>query len=166
MPPIQFSFVLQRTRIQCRQNSPGHLFLSCHHDHVLILNHIDGPVLCILFGAPLSEQQQLVSSHFSLWGNGGCVVGNRDHRRSFHPAVLFNRLLVKTWGKSAQKHNLKLQKYHLFQLRNGTFFGLCRIYAPCHVFAYICANTRTSVLKKTWIFPIISLEKGSILFAP
>ena len=104
-------------------------------------------VYWVFYLEPLSMQQQLVSSHFSLWGNGGCVVGNRDHRRSFHPAVLFNRLLVKTWGKSAQKHNLKLQKYHLFQLRNGTFFGLYSIYAPCHVFAYICANTRTSVLK-------------------
>ena len=33
------------------------------------------------------------------------------------------------------------------------------LFAACHVFAYICANTRTSVLKKT-IFPILSLEKA------
>ena len=37
---------------------------------------------------------------------------------------------------------------------------------PCHVFAYICANTCTSGLKKTWHFPIISLEKSSVLFTP
>ena len=33
-----------------------------------------------------------------------------------------------------------------------------------HIFAYNRANTRTSVLKKSWLLPIMSLEKGSTLF--
>ena len=38
---------------------------------------------------------------------------------------------------------------------------------PCHLFAYISANTRTKyALKKLDFFPIISLEKGSMLFTP
>ena len=36
----------------------------------------------------------------------------------------------------------------------------------CRVIAYNRANTLTSVLKKTWVFPIISLEKGSMLLTP
>ena len=35
-----------------------------------------------------------------------------------------------------------------------------------YLFAYICANTRTSSLKKTWLFSVMSLEKGSTLFTP
>ena len=44
--------------------------------------------------------------------------------------------------------------------------GWGTLYPPCHVFAYNRANTRTSELKKTWLFSIMSLEKGSALFTP
>ena len=37
---------------------------------------------------------------------------------------------------------------------------------PCRVFAYICANTCTSVLKKLDFLSIVSLERGSTLFTP
>ena len=36
--------------------------------------------------------------------------------------------------------------------------------APCRIFAYTKANTRT-VHWKTWFFPFTSLDKGSILFS-
>ena len=45
------NFVLQRTRIQCRQNSPWHLFLS-YYDPVLVLMVLYC-VFCMLFGVPL-----------------------------------------------------------------------------------------------------------------
>ena len=45
-------------------------------------------IVYFIWSPSLLKQQQLVSSHFSLWGNGGRVVGNRNHRLSSQPPSL------------------------------------------------------------------------------
>ena len=37
---------------------------------------------------------------------------------------------------------------------------------PCHVFAFICANTHTKALKKNLIFPNYQFGKGQYAFYP
>ena len=81
--------------------------------------------------------------------------------------LIFYQMIL-TWTSPGWLNCLEESNYYqnyeeltLFAPEGGLAYML-----PCHVFAYICANIHTSALKKTWLVPIISLEKGSALFTP